>query len=123
MFPVTARRSVNGRRKARPSRNDGSIKCNDRFVGWVERSDTHHFGLGTGLLHCMIGIATTFRAAMGFAALYPSYELPQVVVNQGFQFIDPGSQGAGPSVFYSQPQLPSVYGSMTRPIILPNQGQ
>jgi hypothetical protein len=31
-------------------------------VGWVERSDTHHLGL--------------IAYAMGFASLYPSYELP-----------------------------------------------
>jgi RHS repeat-associated protein len=62
-------------------------------------------------------------APMNSGTTITSTTLPQVVVNQGYQFIDIGSQGAGPSVFYSQPQLPSVYGSMTRPIILPNQGQ
>jgi RHS repeat-associated protein len=62
-------------------------------------------------------------APMNSGTTITSTTLPQVVVNQGFQFVDPGSQGAGPSVFYSQPQLPSVYGSMTPPAILPNSGQ
>jgi hypothetical protein len=48
-----------------------------------------------------------------------STTLPQSVVNQGFPFPDPGQNGAGPSVFFGQPQLPTVYGTMTPPVILP----
>jgi hypothetical protein len=62
-------------------------------------------------------------APMNAGTTITSTTLPQGVVSQGFQFNDPGSQGAGPSVFYAQPQLPSVYGSMTPPVILPNSGQ
>jgi hypothetical protein len=49
--------------------------------------------------------------------------LPRSVVNRGFLFNDPGQLGAGPSVFFAQPQLPRVYGAMTAPAILPNVGQ
>ena len=49
--------------------------------------------------------------------------LPRSVVNRGFLFNDPGQYGAGPSVFFAQPQLPTVYGTMTPPAILPNVGQ
>jgi hypothetical protein len=49
--------------------------------------------------------------------------LPRSVVNQGFLFNDPGEYGAGLSVFFAQPQLPTVYGRMTAPAIAPNVGQ
>jgi hypothetical protein len=32
---------------------------------------------------------------------------------------DPGKNGAGPSVFFSDPQLPMVYSNMTRIAVLP----
>ena len=37
-----------------------------------------------------------------------STTLPQVIISQGYQFVDPGPKGPGASVFYAQPQLPSV---------------
>jgi hypothetical protein len=49
--------------------------------------------------------------------------LPRSVVNEGFQFNDPGQYGAGRSVFFAQPQLARVYGPMTPPAILPNVRQ
>jgi hypothetical protein len=49
--------------------------------------------------------------------------LPRSVLNEGFLFNDPGQYGAGPSVFFAQPQLPMVYSAMPAPAILPNVGQ
>jgi hypothetical protein len=40
--------------------DDSGASC-ETIVGWVERSETHHL--------------TARSIAMGFAALYPSYEL------------------------------------------------
>jgi len=48
--------------------------------------------------------------------------LPGSVLNQGYAFPDPGAFGAGPSVFFSNPQLPLVYGTMTPPVIIPRPG-
>jgi len=45
--------------------------------------------------------------------------LPGSVLNQGYAFPDPGAFGAGPSVFFSNPQLPLVYGTMTQPVVIP----
>lgn len=58
-------------------------------------------------------------APMNAGSTITSTALPQSVVNQGFLFTDPGQYGAGPSVFFGQPQLPSVYSTMTPPTILP----
>jgi hypothetical protein len=43
--------------------------------------------------------------------------LPGSVLSQGYAFPDVG--GAGPSVFFSNPQLPIVYGTMTPPVVIP----
>jgi hypothetical protein len=74
--------------------------------------------------------ALTPAGAQGFAShpgnagsTITGTTLPRSVVNQGFLFNDPGRYGAGPSVFFAQPQLPTVYGAMTAPAILPNVGQ
>ncbi|HEX2151995.1 MAG TPA: hypothetical protein VHG31_08365 [Stellaceae bacterium] len=44
--------------------------------------------------------------------------LPLSVVAQGFAVRDPGPHGAGPSVFFAEPQLPIVYAAMSRPVII-----
>jgi hypothetical protein len=49
--------------------------------------------------------------------------LPQSVIDQGFRFHDPGQHGAGPSIFYAEPQLPMVYLALTPPIIIGSAGQ
>jgi hypothetical protein len=49
--------------------------------------------------------------------------LPRSVVRQGFLFHDPGRYGAGPSVFFAEPQLLMVYGVMAPPAIVPNARQ
>lgn len=43
--------------------------------------------------------------------------VPVSILNSGFLFNDVG--GAGPSVHFSDSQLPQVYFTMTRPVILP----
>lgn len=48
--------------------------------------------------------------------------LPRSVVRQGFLLNDPGPYGAGPSVFFAEPQLTMVYAAMTPPTIVPNAG-
>jgi hypothetical protein len=57
------------------------------------------------------------KAPMNAGSVVTSTTLPQSVVDQGHQFNDPGNHGAGPSVFFAQPQLPTVYGNMT-PIVI-----
>jgi hypothetical protein len=66
------------------------------------------------------GGAQAFASApINAHSVVTSTTLPKSVVTQGFQFTDPGVYGAGPSVFFSQPQLPTVYGTMTPPVVLP----
>src|SRR3954466_8694255 len=48
----------NSRRRCRPADHISKFQANTERVGWVERSETHH---------------RSRLAAMGFAALYPSY--------------------------------------------------
>ena len=60
---------------------------------------------------------------MSAGSTITSTTLPQSVVTQGFQFLDPGQYGAGPSVFFGQAQLPTIYGTMTPAVIVPNAGQ
>jgi hypothetical protein len=57
---------------------------------------------------------------MNAGGVITSTTLPRSVVDQGFRFIDPGVYGAGPSVFFSERQLPAVYGTMTPARILSN---
>lgn len=45
--------------------------------------------------------------------------LPGSVLSQGRAFPDIGPNGAGPSVWFSNPQLPLVYGTMTPPVVIP----
>jgi hypothetical protein len=44
--------------------------------------------------------------------------LPQSVVDQGWLFIDLGPYGAGSSIYFSEAQLPMVYGVMTIAVIV-----
>jgi hypothetical protein len=68
----------------------------------------------------LAGAQAFANAPMNAGSTITSTTLPQSVVNQGFGFADPGAHGAGPSVFFDQPQLPTVYGTMTPPVIVPN---
>jgi hypothetical protein len=48
---------------------------------------------------------------MSAGSTITSTTLPQSVVTQGVQFLDPGQYGAGPSVFFGQAQLSTIYGT------------
>jgi hypothetical protein len=68
--------------------------------------------------------ARAFAAApINAASSITETTLPQSVVDIGFAFIDPGQQGAGRSVFFSELQLPAVYGAMTPPVMVPSAGR
>ena len=45
--------------------------------------------------------------------------LPQSVLNQGWLMIDPGPNGAGPSVYFDELQLAMVYSAMNVVTVLP----
>jgi len=58
-----------------------------------------------------------FNASMNLTVTQTT--VPKTVLREGFFFKDPG--GAGPSVYFSDAQLPKVYSTMTRPQILPSR--
>jgi hypothetical protein len=60
-------------------------------------------------------------ATMNAGSIITITTLPYSVVEAGVGFDDPGRQGAGPSVFFSELQLPMVYGTMTPPLIVPEE--
>lgn len=45
--------------------------------------------------------------------------LPRAIVSQGWPMIDPGANGAGPSVYFDEAQLPMVYGAISPVLVLP----
>lgn len=57
------------------------------------------------------------NAPMNAETTITTTTLRQSVVNRGVTFNDPGTNGAGPSVFFSQQQLGDVYGTMALPAI------
>jgi hypothetical protein len=66
-----------------------------------------------------LGGARTFATApMNAGSTITETTLPQSIVRQGWAVTDPGSQGAGPSVFFDDIQLPMVYAAMTPPVIV-----
>ena len=65
------------------------------------------------------GAQAFLNAPMNSGATLTMTTLPGSVLNQGWAFNDPGAVGAGPSVYYSDPQLPLVYGAMTPPVVVP----
>jgi len=67
----------------------------------------------------LAGAQAFASAPMNLQTTITSTTLPQSVLAQGRLFFDPGLRGAGRSGFFSQPQLPTVYGAMTPPEILP----
>jgi hypothetical protein len=66
----------------------------------------------------LAGARAFASAPMNVQTTITSTTLPQSVLADGRLFFDPGVRGAGRSVFFSQPQLPTVYGAMTPPKIL-----
>lgn len=61
--------------------------------------------------------ARAFAAApMNAGSIITQTTLPRSIVAQGFTVIDPGSYGAGPSVYFVEAQLPMVYAAMTPPV-------
>ena len=56
-------------------------------------------------------------APMNTGSTITATTLPRSVTSRGVTFIDPGSNGAGLSIFFSQQQLGDVYGTMSRPVI------
>ena len=44
--------------------------------------------------------------------------IPQCIVDRGWLFVDLGTHGAGSSVYFSEPQLPTVYAAMTPPVVV-----
>ena len=66
----------------------------------------------------LAGAQAFASAPMNAHTTITSTTLPQSVLVQGQPFFDPGLRGAGQSVFFSQPQLPTVYDAMTPPKIL-----
>lgn len=70
-----------------------------------------------------LGGATAFAAApINAGAVITETSLPQAVLNQGWRMIDPGPQGAGPSVYFSEGQLAMVYAAMTLPAVVSGGG-
>jgi hypothetical protein len=74
--------------------------------------------------------AMTLAGARAFAATsmnagstITETTLPQSVVGQGWRLVDPGRRGAGPSVYFSEQQLPMVYTAMTPPNVTAGAGQ
>lgn len=57
------------------------------------------------------------NAPMNAETTITTTRLPQSVVNRGIKFNDPGTNGAGLSVFFSQQQLVDVYSTMALPVI------
>ncbi len=57
------------------------------------------------------------NAPMNAGTTVTTTTLPQSVVNRGMKFNDPGINGAGWSIFFSQQQLADVYGTMAAPTI------
>ncbi|HEX4243233.1 MAG TPA: RHS repeat-associated core domain-containing protein [Steroidobacteraceae bacterium] len=70
----------------------------------------------------LIGAEAFLNAPMNSNGTLTMTTLPVSVLNQGYVFNDPGLNAAGPSVQFSNPQLPVVYGTMTPPIIFPRPG-
>jgi hypothetical protein len=63
--------------------------------------------------------ARAFAAApMNAGSAITETTSPRSMVAQGFAVRDPGPYGAGPSVFFSEHQLPLVYAVMSRPVII-----
>jgi len=68
--------------------------------------------------------ARAFAAArMNMSSTITETTLPQSVVGQGWPLVDPGPHGAGSSVYFSELQLPLVYGVMTPPNVTTGPGQ
>ena len=68
--------------------------------------------------------ARAFAAApMNAGSTITETTLPQSVVGQGWRLVDPGRRGAGPSVYFSEQQLPMVYTAMTPPNVTAGAGQ
>lgn len=64
--------------------------------------------------------ANVFAAApMNAGATVTETTLPKSIVSQGWAMIDPGSTGAGPSVYFDEMQLAMVYGAMGPVTVLP----
>ena len=57
------------------------------------------------------------NAPMNAGATVTSTTLPKSIVDRGVTFNDPGPNGTGISVFFSQQQLAAVYGNMAVPAI------
>ena len=74
--------------------------------------------------------ALTLAGATGFAgapmnagSAITETTLPKSVFDQGWRMIDPGPYGAGSSVYFSELQLPIVYGAMTPCTVIIGAGQ
>jgi hypothetical protein len=74
--------------------------------------------------------ALTLAGALAFAAApmnagttITETTLPQSIVSQGFAMINPGSHGAGSSIYFSELQLHLVYSVMTPPTVTAGAGQ
>jgi hypothetical protein len=57
------------------------------------------------------------NAPMNAGTTVTTTTLPRSVVRRGARFNDPGANGAGLSIFFSQQQLADVYGTMAVPEI------
>jgi hypothetical protein len=57
------------------------------------------------------------NAPMNTGSTITTTALPRSVINRGITFSDPGANGAGLSIFFSQQQLGDTYGTMSRPVI------
>lgn len=63
------------------------------------------------------------NATMNVGCRITATTLPLSIMQAGVHFHDPGLNGAGPSVFFAELQLESVYASMADPWILPEEHQ
>lgn len=65
----------------------------------------------------LVGARAFAAAPMNAGSRITATSLPQSIVNQGWAMIDLG--GAGPSVYFDEPQLPTVYSAMSPVLIVP----
>jgi len=70
----------------------------------------------------LTGAQTFASAPMNAGSRITGTELSQSIVNIGFMVNNPGQYGAGRSVFFEERLLPTIYGTMARPVILPKPG-